>query len=1098
MWRQERRQSGRWANHTKPRMREQTESAVPAPMTNPNMSQQKKMAVEVGGKANREHCPQKDTRQTGHHQRVSLGGSSQQAPPRQMEKAQERGKQPPEIILSASGDSVELSIRYRLHKQWQVSTNLAQNQGKSEEYKVEPPSPPPPPPPLSNSSESLPPTPPQPPLFNSRSPTPPPTVTNDNKLIDTHPDSTKAAMAGRRVPPTEGPSGLGGQETPQGASRASQDEEEDVTEHVARRLEPGADFRLLSASRVSKFFILATLSLLLLSPPLAKASTLTSQIWSGIALVEADHHPLQLKSLSERYDLSALQEASKKLESLESYAKELESPSIHPLLQAATACPSFTKQSLQSPLPAQKSAYDIEGHSVYAGWVPTEAEGSRLESPVLAWTHSSDKQDTSSPWLTCSYTLQPGLLFTQNYVPPNYHYVQQKEIWRYFEDNLESVCTKMEVRRGTLLRNSRRVSLPNRGMSNILLCQELCTASHHRAEKPLGRLNCTGERCTTPDAGCSHYSYNYGPGEGGEEACYLYAPKSIREADIENTWSQNNLLAVTAARRCVHPDLKGHIYMGAADGGRINVRENCEFVTEPPLVNVIVTCTTAASHLRAWMEPLKLQIESTFKSLEGWSPLSGRRPQSLPSSRAPATISKTLSSLTANAQVTTFMSRALMGASRMSAAVPVFGPWISSGLLLASTIIPTAIHLCLESWSLPDTKVIDTAYSLGSRNMAYYGDGTSKWNQYNETNLLYLKSETPTHNYMPDVTAEMAYTALQIRKAVTEVKALVNKPAPLLESHKKAIGRRKKFGVITTVDRSLAHLSRIYFYLDEAQPVITYRTAVILSLDPELPLVEGRAVNSPTLGHTEQTLMECYDSLRAHRSLPEKCYDTSRSGSSRSIAVPFVNDSLLLKVLGEQQIQLSCPERHGIFFGLGTFLARISESCSVVGDGGAIIYEPPRTEHVTGAQGDFSIIFESAPLRSPFDPPIQARVTREVRRILKAVVTWTDLLTYVLLAVVTSICTVLIALAASIRRLGRTLRIYARRSERELAAMVNEEETHKSTPKLSPPPRKKVTFELSTSSSPPKTHSLAHQLLTPRPPMWKDAGPAVPRLDQMV
>jgi len=422
--------------------------------------------------------------------------------------------------------------------------------------------------------------------------------------------------------------------------------------------------------------------------------------------------------------------------------------------------------------------------------------------------------------------------------------------------------------------------------------------------------------------------------------------------------------------------------------------------------------------------------------------------------------------------------------SRMAPAIPLVGPVVSAGLLLASQILPTALHLCLESWHDPSARIIHTAYSQGSRSMKYYGDGKHAWQQYNKTNLLRMKLPAKARISPPDISSEMATTAMEVRKAVSEVKSLTKEEAPRLASNREILARREKFGVITSIDAALGHLSRIYFYLDYAAPATTFRTAVLLSLDPGLSLIEGRAINSPQMGAPGTIVMQCFDSLRARDQLPDKCFDPTKTGSARHMAVPFVNDTLVVKILGEGQIQLNCPSRHGIFYSTGTFVARISETCTVLGDGGLVVYEPPRAERTAGARGEFSVIWESAVVTSTFNPPTQPRLRSEIKQIMAATVTWSDWVSFGVAVLAILTVAAVWFLQIGLAKVEHALRATTGRSRAELEQLIKETSTYCPGPPPPVPPKKKVSFApIAREATAPKKHHLIPL------PYWSDAKP---------
>ena len=118
-----------------------------------------------------------------------------------------------------------------------------------------------------------------------------------------------------------------------------------------------------------------------------------------------------------------------------------------------------------------------------------------------------------------------------------------------------------------------------------------------------------------------------------------------------------------------------------------------------------------------------------------------------------------------------------MTAARATQAIPMLGPIISGGLLLASTILPTALHLCLESWSDPQRRVVDTGFNQGGQERNYWGDGESTWEQFQETNLLNLQLENNSKSDPADITEVIKTATIEVRKAFMD-RWLQNRPRP--------------------------------------------------------------------------------------------------------------------------------------------------------------------------------------------------------------------------------------------------------------------------------------------------------------------------------
>ena len=250
------------------------------------------------------------------------------------------------------------------------------------------------------------------------------------------------------------PSGATGQQQQQvqGSQKDPAKEEDGLPpthdRHAAYEVAPGADLRLLQAARVSPTTILLILALLPILPTLA--TTTTSEVVRGVLMVEGRHYPLQIRSLSERFSLKVLTSAAETIKKLEETAASLREPSIHPLLNAWAACPHFGgQQALSDPVLMQKKAYQPDG-AKYNAFIHLRFEGTSHEPPLLAWTVPARPGET----LNCAYTIAPRLTYAGHMAPPNYHYSEQSEMYSYYRNILRRTCSKSDIRKGTLKRNS--------------------------------------------------------------------------------------------------------------------------------------------------------------------------------------------------------------------------------------------------------------------------------------------------------------------------------------------------------------------------------------------------------------------------------------------------------------------------------------------------------------------------------------------------------------------------------------------------------------------------------------------------------------------
>ena len=149
-----------------------------------------------------------------------------------------------------------------------------------------------------------------------------------------------------------------------------------------------------------------------------------------------------------------------------------------------------------------------------------------------------------------------------------------------------------------------------------------------------------------------------------------------------------------------------------------------------------------------------------------------------------------------------------------------------------------------------------------------------------------------------------------------------------------------------------------------------------------------------------------------------------------------------------------------------------------------------------GIKGDFDIVYESTKISSSFDPPVQARIQREVERILTEAITWSDVVTYTASICVVVVGVAIVVLHMNLKRVDRAIQASTRRSRAELDAMVKESNSKTDRPPTAPtpPPLKKVTWapmvkEISSTQS-------VHRLI-PRP-IWTDAKPKPQDQDFMV
>ena len=141
-------------------------------------------------------------------------------------------------------------------------------------------------------------------------------------------------------------------------------------------------------------------------------------------------------------------------------------------------------------------------------------------------------------------------------------------------------------------------------------------------------------------------------------------------------------------------------------------------------------------------------------------------------------------------------------------------------------------------------------------------------------------------------------------------------------------------------------------------------------------------------------------------------------------------------------------------------------------------------------------MYESASVRSTFDSPIQPRIKREVSGIIEEVVTWTDIITYVLVVVVLTAATAIGMLHYGLSKLRYTLQTTTRRSKAELEQLMKEQEgPPEPISKAAPVPKKRVTFEplvTELSAGQPRGHPLIPL------PFWSDARPTPPAPESLV
>ena len=268
---------------------------------------------------------------------------------------------PPDVVVSATAEGIEMSIRYRgpnrsfnIRPGFRVSRPGHGPADLCDECQRESTQ--------TNRQTTNPRT------GDRATETPPPTYTDTIDLSSDDSIPAPAAAAEAAAPTDPAMADEGSQPRTQ-ENRATPTQ--DMNRHAAHEVNAGADFRLLQASRVSTSLFLFCLLLPILP---ALGETTTSQVKEGIILIEGDHHPLQIRAVTERYDLKPLTEASNTIKRLEELANTLDAPSVHPITTAATVCPTFGgAQSLQDPVKTQASVYESDG-ATYSGFVPVELD----------------------------------------------------------------------------------------------------------------------------------------------------------------------------------------------------------------------------------------------------------------------------------------------------------------------------------------------------------------------------------------------------------------------------------------------------------------------------------------------------------------------------------------------------------------------------------------------------------------------------------------------------------------------------------------------------------------------------------------------------
>ena len=371
---------------------------------------------------------------------------------------------------------------------------------------------------------------------------PPPTPTSS---LPTHVSMTEPKTDTPLAEDPMDPSGTTGQQLQaQGSGKDPAKGEDGLPpahdRHAAYEVAAGADLRLLQAARVRPTTIFLILAILHILPALA--TTTTSEVVRGVLMVEGRHYPLQIRSLTERFSLKILTSAANTIEKLEEMSSSLREPSIHSLLNAWAACPHFGgQQALSDPILMQKKAYQPDG-ARYSAFIHLRFEGTSHEPPLLAWTVPA----RSGEMLNCAYTIAPRLTYAGHMAPPNYHYSEQAEMFSYYRNILRRTCSKSDIKKGTLKRNSRKVTLPHKGSTNLYTCQQLCVAAHLRAQlqtRRRGNSSCLGANCwAAPEPGCDHWSYNF----AGTEACYIYNGREMKKGDLAADWGDNSIKGITA------------------------------------------------------------------------------------------------------------------------------------------------------------------------------------------------------------------------------------------------------------------------------------------------------------------------------------------------------------------------------------------------------------------------------------------------------------------------------------------------------------------------------------------------------------------------
>ena len=395
----------------------------------------------------------------------------------------------------------------------------------------------------------------------------------------------------------------------------------------------------------------------------------------------------------------------------------------------------------------------------------------------------------------------------------------------------------------------------------------------------------------------------------------------------------------------------------------IPVRGVCHFVEKfDQNLEVYASCPESSALVQLTISDQKERLRQFAKNFDlnrkAWVSRRKRSPVSLTQSLISPALQKFLMIImTSQAPATTGVSFALAG--------PVLGLFF----LLTSSLIPLLVQLAEENHQ----QVLGNGLSeISEENMNQLEENWEKWRNFDLLNTKGFQDTQHFNSMFPY--SGLSNLSRQIMSTIQTFEEILESGIPISPRVANKLGRKSYTYIILD---SKDHIKKVYFFARQNKQSPKQQISVFMSLNENLPLQEGVVSNGKKV--SQRSTVQCVDIFRRTKSLPEKCFWKNSLGSSSQNQFLIGKDKLIFKILGENLIQINCPQTTKTIFSSGVFVFVASSNCQIH-VAGNLMHKGDKLR----SQGSFEIILNVPGNISNVFVPMSGRIIQQIEKVHKS------------------------------------------------------------------------------------------------------------------